>query len=490
MNRFSITCWSVVWAIGLVVMTIQTSATATTIRLQSNTPSQAPFDSPTTWVNRRFELKQDFNTKLESLLKTNSTDKTALNSIRPWIETLDPHRQSIYLPQSKFLTSDSSDASKKTWQENFISIRREHAKKLFELAKESNVQSPAITYQLINETATVDPDHVEARRILGHRKLEDRWRVASGRLRPKLGTQAFKILDWKPRSYRIVRSDHFEIYSKASEAETVRLARLLENWHRCWRQVFFEFWGRASLLERWLDGKSQQRPSSRKFKVVFFASQQQYIDELEPLVPGIGVSLGYYDDQSKLSFFFAGDQETEDTWRHEATHQWFSESIRSRKSPFDNGNIWLGEGIAMYFESLRNSGPYFTLGGLDARRLQYARIRKLRDQFYIPFQKLHALGRVSLQRQAQIKKIYSQSAGLTHMLMNSETSEYQSNLIEYIKLLYQGKLKPGTFEKITGLSPEQVDQNYQRFVRLTGRPRQTLGRSRANRVGVSVPGTE
>ena len=423
------------------------------------------------WVARRKALKKEFNRELGELLKKCPAEDldSANQRLAPWRESENTFQQNIYLPTEETFAADPAASKKDSdWKSDFVAVRRSHAAQLFQLAKETAPQAPALAFQLINETATVDPDHQEARRILGHRRLEDRWRIASGKLRPKTGTRTFKTLDWPARTYLLVRSDHFEIYSKASEQETIRLAGLLEQWHLCWRQVFFEFWGRRSLLERWIEGKSQLKSSSRKFRVVFFANREQYVEELEPLVPGIGVSRGYYDDQSKFSFFYSGDQETEDTWRHEATHQWFSQSIRTQKSPFENGDIWLGEGIAMYFESLRKSGPRWTLGGLDARRMQYARVRKRRDQFHVPFEQLRDLGRISLQRQPEITKIYSQSAGMTQMLMTVDAGSYRPRLIEYIKLLYQGKLKPDSFEKVLGMDSKQIEQKYEVFISRKG----------------------
>ena len=54
-------------------------------------------------------------------------------------------------------------------------------------------------------------------------------------------------------------------------------------------------------------------------------------------------------------------------------------------------------------ESLSRRDGYYTVGGSDANRLQYARYRALNEGAYLPFEKLVRYGRQSLQGDEQIR---------------------------------------------------------------------------------------
>ena len=275
-------------------------------------------------------------------------------------------------------------------------------------------------------------------------------------------------MGWEPKTWRLVETPHFEIASQAGDQATRDLARRLEHWHTVWRQVFFEFWSNGPALNRWIEGKGKARIPSKQFRVVFFPDRTSYVEQLSDVIPGIGQSTGYYDAKQRTAFFYASDDALiQTTWRHELTHQLFQESRRATAAPFADRHLWLGEGVAMYFESLQEKGAWATLGGFDAQRLQYARLRRLKEQFYLPFEDLKQLSQNDFQRHRDVARLYSQSAGLTQMLMEADGGRYRRPLVEFLKLSYLGRLKPGTFEKIVGLSDAQIDALYPDFLQVT-----------------------
>ena len=71
-------------------------------------------------------------------------------------------------------------------------------------------------------------------------------------------------------------------------------------------------------------------------------------------------------------------------------------------------------------ESLRDRGGYLTTGGVDADRLQYARYRRLNEDYYVPLETLVAYGREQLQKDADLPKLYSQCAGLAHFFLDTD----------------------------------------------------------------------
>jgi hypothetical protein len=264
-----------------------------------------------------------------------------------------------------------------------------------------------------------------------------------------------------------VTTENFEIASQADEATTRMLAEQLQRWQWVWRQVCFDYWSSPVAVRSWIDGKSKARKVTKKFRVVFFRDQEQYVAELEKYVPGVGISTGFYSDQLQLSFFYASPNSPDvATWCHELTHQLFKETIRTRSSPFSDEQLWLGEGIAMYFEGLYDFGDFVTLGGFDTQRLQYARLRALKEGRYLPFAELSKLSQSELQAHADVRQLYSQAAGVTQFLMTGEQGRHRAGVIEFLKLFYTGNPKPEAWQKTVGLTAEQIDEQYPKFLRV------------------------
>ena len=185
------------------------------------------------------------------------------------------------------------------------------------------------------------------------------------------------------------------------------------------------------------------------------------------LVPGAEKSSGYYDDGRELSFFpYGTDSVIRDTWRHELNHQLFRETIRCRPSPFRDSMLWLDEGVAMYFESLDDHDDYVTLGGFETRRLQYARIRRLRENFHVPMAQLSSLSLAQLQARTDIAKIYSQSAGMVHMLMDRDRGQGQQVVLEYMKAIHRRPTAPNVLEKMLGTTWAELDKDYESYLKI------------------------
>jgi hypothetical protein len=416
----------------------------------------------------REEIDRDFQEQLQGLMKW--CDQQELKQERAeTARTLfarDPQRQYIFLPDGPIKTlPENLDES---WRKKLEELRREYAESLFELAKQlarSEVGAPA--YQLLHEVLYWDQNHAAAREALGHRRNEDGWQAYGERLSVRDAPKAHPELNWPARSYKLVTTDNFEIASQADEGTTRLLAEQLQRWQWVWRQVCFDYWSSPVAVRSWLDGKSKARPATKKYRVVFFRDQEQYVKELEKYVPGVGISTGFYSDQLELAFFYASPGNSDlSTWRHELTHQLFKETIRTRNAPFTAEQLWLGEGIAMYFEGLYDFNDFVTLGGFDTARLQYARLRALKDRKYLPFAELAQMSQTELQSHPDVRQLYSQAAGLTQFLMTAEQGHHRAGIIEFLKLFYTGKPKPEVWEKVVGLSAEEIDRSYPKFLQI------------------------
>ena len=423
----------------------------------------------TNWRAYRASLEQQFGVELQEIAdwcRANGIPKQVEQTFKVYVNR-DPGRQYISLPDERSMPTLPENVPDllKEWFGKVNQAKRNHAERIFDLAKQAAAQDRGtIAFQYLNDVVYYNRDHVEVRKMLGHRKTKDGWKVASDSVRVRPRKTDHDILNWQGGEYIQVLTPHFEIESNASEEQTRYLAQKLERWHDVWRQVFFEYWSSPKAVKNWIAGKSSLRMSTKRFRVVFCKDRAEYLRQLGPLVPGVKISTGYYSAKMRASFFYDGNEKVQDTWRHEVTHQLFKESGGAKGTNLEEQFIWLDEGIATYFESLKDFGGYVTLGGFDASRLQYARIRRLYENFHVPVRELSAIGRSDLQKRLDVVRLYSEAAGLTHMLMNDENGAYEERLGDFLKFVYKGRLKPGTFEKIIGKSFEELDLQYLQYL--------------------------
>jgi len=376
----------------------------------------------------------------------------------------DLDRQYIFLPSEKGMPP-ARKGKLGQWLEKIAGAKKEHAEAIFELAQQAADKSAdAIAFQFLHEVIYFDRDNEKTRKILGHKSVDDGWRVNTDKIKIKKPSRPFEMLGWPGKTYLTVSTPHFTINSTATEEETKFLAEQLERWHDVWRQVFFEFWSPAKVA-RWIDGKGSFREPKQRYRVAFFKDHQQYVGSLAKWVKGVENSAGYYNRDLKLSFFPAGDDSaTRDTWRHELTHQLFRETIRARENPFADQHLWLDEGVAMYFESLMDQGGYVTLGGFDARRIQFARVRKLREGFFVPLEQMAFMSQANFQQRSDIAALYSQSAGMTHMLMNDQHGKMQQKVTEFMRVMHKQNVSRDAFENLMEKSLPQLDLEYLKYL--------------------------
>jgi hypothetical protein len=145
----------------------------------------------------------------------------------------------------------------------------------------------------------------------------------------------------------------------------------------------------------------------------------------------------------------------------------FSETGRVSPPVGMRTNFWMVEGAALYMESLRRWDRCWTVGGLDAHRLQYARYRVLTDKFYLPLEDLAKLGRQGLQQHPEIRQLYSQAAGLAAFLMDYRRGCYREALVLALQAVYQGRDRPDTLASLAGAASQELDRQYREFLQVT-----------------------
>jgi hypothetical protein len=405
------------------------------------------------WLARRTELDRWL---------AEQTVEEATTVVRPWLIRRDPSRQYFYVPPEMFDVEREASAVEAPGSSNTSGnpAHKDYADRLFALAKEALVDGHAtLAFCWLHEVLRFDPEHSDARRILASGSAQ---RPAV----PRRGRKRHPRFDWLPGEYWQLDTLHFRIATNDSREAALQLARVLEELHAVWRQCFFSLWGNPVMLERAWSGRPLPQPARALHQVVLFRDREEYLRYLRRIEPRAPLTLGYYHAPSRSSYFFQDQVPAISTWRHEATHQLLHESLNAPPDLAADANVWIVEGIAVYMESLQTCRGYRTLGGLEAERLQYARYRALRGGFYMPLPQLTAMGREALQRDPQIRQLYSQAAGLTHFLMDASQGEFQPALFEYLRMVYAGRTNSNLLETVVQRPLEALDDEYRTFLQV------------------------
>lgn len=423
---------------------------------------------------------------------------------RAWSLKRDPLKLYLFdLPASRAaedaaMTVDDQPPSAQ-WLAEFHKLRDAQAESLFALAKQAiKEHRPSLAYELVGEAARENPDHKQARSLLGYVKIQDAWRtpyevkqLSAGKVwhdkfgwLPKAHVSRYdagerfykgrwistddeaKLRSDMARGWR-VESEHYAVTTNHSLEEGVKLSQRLEKLYRIWQQVFVRFGASEAELAKRLDGKGARPRDARQHNVVYYRTRDEYNRALEPLQPRIAMTLGIYFDTSQTAYFFAGEDQEPGTLYHEATHQLFQETRPVAKELGRRDNFWIIEAIACYMESLEEQQGYVTLGGASAGRMPAATERLLVDKYYVPLAELAPLGLAEMQAHADISKLYSQSAGLAQFLMHAGGGKYREALVAYLDAVYSGKAKPGTLAGLTDSDFDGLDAAYRQFVEST-----------------------
>jgi hypothetical protein len=154
---------------------------------------------------------------------------------------------------------------------------------------------------------------------------------------------------------------------------------------------------------------------------------------------------------------------------HEAVHQLFQETKLAVKHVGQLANFWVIEGVATYFETLREhndptAGLYYTIGEPDDGRLPAAR-QRLVDGFYIPLAELTRLGKADVHGRDDMAKLYSQSSGLTAFFMDAERGRHREPLVRYLDAVYSGRDSASSLAEVMETSYSELDAQYHRYMK-------------------------
>jgi len=389
---------------------------------------------------------------------------------RAWCIQRDPRRYYLFLPATADPTAPGPQVPQlvKFWHAKFTEYRRDHAKKLFDLARRSARHGgEAVAFRLLYEVLREDPDHALARRILGYRKTNQGWSETLAKPRSRRIRGRHPVLAPNGGTYRRIDTTHFQIVTDAESSSGRRAAEYLEQVYLAWHQLFYGYWSKSGQLAAAFQAPKSVLVPARKHQVVLFKDRDQYVRQLQRYEQQIAMSTGYYSQEQKMAFFYAGDPSVRPNWAHETTHQLFQETRTARGQVGDQTNFWAIEGVAMYMESLVSHDSYFTTGGVDAERLQYARYRALNQQIQRPLAKLVTYGRTDLQHDPDVRQLYSQSAGLTHFFLHTDRGRLFTPFVKYLATIYRQADDAQTLHDLAGTDYAELDRQYLAFLNVT-----------------------
>jgi hypothetical protein len=387
--------------------------------------------------------------------------------------------------------------------------RNTYADSLFALTRQAaSAGQASLALQWTTEAVRENPDHGDARRVLGYQQRDGRWLTAYGARmadsgkswHPKFGWivtsdlsryeagERFAGGKWVSaeedaarhsdmRSGWQVRTDHFLVTTNHSLEAAVELATRLERLHQIWRQLFAGFYLNERGVGELFESDREPRAQVRPFRVYYHRDRDGYNAALRRRQPRIAETLGIYFDTQREAHFFdvaaggpvaAATGPPVATLYHEAVHQLFQESRPAARQIGRTANFWIVEGVAAYFETLtehndREAGLYYTIGESTAGRMPAARAR-LADGFYLSLAELSRFGKTDLQSHPEIARLYSQSAGLSEFLLHAENGRYREPLVRYLKAVYSGRDSEQTLAESTGQSFDELDAAYRRFM--------------------------
>ncbi|QEH37781.1 hypothetical protein OJF2_63720 [Aquisphaera giovannonii] len=413
----------------------------------------------------------------------------------------------------------SIDGGREPWKSDLEKARSRAAAALFELAKKAATGTPpryAMAAAWLREVLDRQPDHREARRLLGYVPHEGGWARPFAIRQLKDGKVDHPVFGWVPRDWvahldagelpapsprgsRKVRwlpaaeadamrsewenrwqitTEHFDIQSDVPLGESIEFARRLEAFY----DVFFTLMADAvgdnlPLARRFrspaLSGESSYRPHT----VYYFANRREYVEHLRVLTgPEIEQSIGYYNPPRPgkgnrgASYFFRdpdGRIPVTATLYHESSHQLLFETAGANACLKNAGNYWFCEGLGTYFETVKpRPDGSVEVGGLIGERLREARKLMLAGGFE-PLDRFVGMGEREFNRPDRIRENYQQAQALAVFLMQAKDLAYREPFLDYVRDAYRGRIRQNTgrsLEDRLGVPLRQIDAAYRAYL--------------------------
>ncbi|HET6426327.1 MAG TPA: hypothetical protein VFG20_21725 [Planctomycetaceae bacterium] len=391
------------------------------------------------------------------------------------------------------------------WQVQLRSHRKEYAKDLYLLSRRAvNNGHPAFAFDLVREIVRHDPDHQQARELLGFVSHEQRWVTPQAKALLRKGHVWSKDFGWIPekdllryqkgerlvdgrwmsrekeaeirRDFRKaweVRTDHYLIRTNDSLERGVELGLALEDFHQFFHQTFAAFFASPDQLQQLFNGRAKSGARyAEPYNIHFYRDREEYVSRLEPHFKFIDKTNGLYLPSGPVArtahFYHDPMGNHEATLFHEATHQLFYESFPQNRPIAEKGHFWIIEGVACYMESFQRRNGELSVGDPQYIRFAGARFNFIDQKYYVPLQQFAQMGMQRFQADEMLAKNYTQASGLVHFFMHYDDGRYRDALIAQLNQLYSDNPRqreyPKELDELTGETFGELDRLYGEYV--------------------------
>jgi hypothetical protein len=380
-------------------------------------------------------------------------------------------------------------------------IQRQAAKALFDLARlAAEAESPqyALASVCLRAVLEREPDHSEARRLLGYVPYAGGWATpfAVGELKKKNVNHpifGWVPADWMPhldggelpapskgqkktRWLPVAEADrlradwnngwtfateHFEIHTNVTLADAITFGRRLEAFHDLFMTLCADILGEnIPLIRRFKDPKLQGdgHSVSRLHRVYYFASKAEFVEYLIPrLGPEVALNLGFYDPpksgRGRVPAYFYRDPNGQipetATLYHEVSHQLLFETAGPNAYTKNAGNFWVFEGLGTYFETVTpQPDGSLEVGGLVGPRIAEAFNSIITRRQLIPMAEFVAFDETTFRDKIQIYQNYQQAIAMAVFFMQWNQGAYRDAFLDYVRDAYRGQIKRSTGRKL------------------------------------------
>ncbi len=378
------------------------------------------------------------------------------------------------------------------WRAELAGIRDRSVESLLKVANLAAKASPSqlsLADACLRDIIARQPDHAEARRILGYVRHDGGWATPYAVRQLERGLITHPTFGWVESSWvphlekgelpapsrprqpirwlpaqeanaartRFedgweIQTEHFLIKTNVQLSEAIGFGQKLESLDDVFLALFIDVLptDRLPLALRFRSAKLDPGGEKRTHKVFYFASRQEFLDHLQPRQGNaLNDSLGFYDDRLKTSYFYFDPNpqiDLESTLYHEGSHQLLFEIAGKSNREKNTGQYWVFEGLGTYFETLTfpGDGSVAEVGGPIGPRLTRARDRLLDLKELIPLNRFVAMDQDRFNSPVgDIYLNYLEAMALTVYLMQHDGGAFREPFLDYVRDAYRGRIKKG-----------------------------------------------
>ncbi|MFO0908299.1 MAG: DUF1570 domain-containing protein [Isosphaeraceae bacterium] len=382
-----------------------------------------------------------------------------------------------------------------SWEMERDQLREAAARDLFDLAVHAVEAEPrhyGIADACLRGVLTRQPDHAEARRLMGQVKHRGGWatpyavrQFADGKVpHPVFGWVKASWVPhlvknelpapgaadgrerWLPtdeadalrrdfdRGWRIT-TEHFAIQTNVPLAEAIAFGRHLETLHEVFESLLADVMGEVSpLAQRFRRKDMTGERTSEPHLVSYYSNRAEYAQavriytDVDP-----ELSLGYYHppqargQRRGRAYFFrdpGGELAATATLFHEGSHMLLFESgvARSEALRTNAGNYWVFEGLGTFFETLDiDEEGVIRVGGLHGPRNEAARVELLKPGQLTPLSVFLAFDQNAFNNGGNVIRHYQQASALASFLLGAEKGRYGDGFLDYVRDACAGRLR-------------------------------------------------